>query len=147
LAREHRMRSSLSSHDSSPPLKIKACRHSGKLLLALQLCLAAVGALWATDAIADKDQVWVAQLSDGRQYQIHHRIVQVPDHNDVFLVVNAYYVPGSGEFLWRGDAYTKDGYLKYLAAAPKNACAPSSDHIVQLLNGEWTEFYGSNGNL
>jgi len=98
-----------------------------------------------------KEQVCEAKLADGTRYCIYGRILMAQlDGDDVYIDGRAYYMPGSGEFLWRPTTYTKHGYIGNLKDRPRlfeQLCENSLPHIVQLRDGEWVDFYASNGDI
>jgi hypothetical protein len=94
------------------------------------------------------ERVCKAKLADGTRYSIYGRILKTQlNGNNVYVDGQAYYMPGSGEFLWRGTTYTKHGYITDLRNKPrpsKQLCDDSLRHIVELRDGEWVDFYASN---
>jgi hypothetical protein len=63
-------------------------------------------------------------------------------------MVNAYYKPGSGEFLYHSTIMSKEGYLRdFKNPIASFACKQIGGHVLLLENGEWVEFWGSNGRL
>jgi hypothetical protein len=99
------------------------------------------------------EQVCEAKLADGRRYSVYGRILKTPlNGDDEYVDGRAYYMPGSGEFLWRATTYTKHGYIANLKDRPRlfeqqQLCDNSLRHIVELRDGEWVDFYASNGEI
>lgn len=97
------------------------------------------------------EQVCEARLADGTHYSIYGRILKTQwNGEDVYVDGRAYYMPGSGEFLWRGTTYSKHGYITDIKNRPnpsKQLCDDSLRHIVELRDGEWVDFYASNANI
>jgi hypothetical protein len=97
------------------------------------------------------EQMCEAKLADGRHYSIYGRILKTQlNGEDVYVDGTAYYMPGSGEFLWRGTTYTEHGYITSLEDRPrsfKQVCDGSPWHIVKLRDGEWADFFASNANI
>lgn len=94
------------------------------------------------------EQVCEAKLADGRHYSIYGRVLKTKlNGEDVYVDGQAYYMPASGEFLWRGLTYTEHGYISDLNNRPrpsKQLCDDSPHHIVELRDGEWVDFFASN---
>ena len=97
------------------------------------------------------EQVCEARLANGRHYSIYGRVLKTQlSGEDVYVDGQAYYMPGSGEFLWRATTYTKHGYIANLKDRPRlfeQLCENSLRHIVELRDGEWVDFYASNGDI
>jgi hypothetical protein len=96
--------------------------------------------------VAGTDQTCPAQLPDGSNYEIHFRTLKARwKDRDVFVLVNAYYKPGSGEFLYYSTIISKEGYLRDFKEvwARARTCKPIEGHTVLLEDREWADFWAS----
>jgi hypothetical protein len=91
--------------------------------------------------VAGSDQTCAAQLPNGTNYEVHYRTLKARwEGRDVYVVVNAYYKPGSGEFLYSTSIWSKEAYLRDFKEQAAWPCNPSERHIVFLERGEWADF-------
>jgi len=90
-----------------------------------------------------------AQLASGAHYEVHRAILRWwSGGQELFIDAYAYYMPGSGEFLWRGEAISKHGYLRDLKNRPKLSCTTNPEgSIIRLQDGEWVQIWAGNGNI
>ena len=94
------------------------------------------------------DQTCPAKLADGTNYEFHRRVLKGSLRGQpVFVIVRAYYRPGSGEFLFFSDVESEAGYLRDVKGQPAPACGHAPDfHITLLESGEWADFWATNAN-
>jgi hypothetical protein len=89
-------------------------------------------------------QVCEAKLPDGTNYYVYGRALKARwKGEDVYADLQAYYMPSSGEFLWRETTHSEHGYLEMLkerSNQPRYPCNDSYHHIVQLRDSEWADF-------
>jgi hypothetical protein len=92
------------------------------------------------------DQACRAKLADGTSYDFHRRILRGQwKGQEVFADVRAYYRPGTGEFLFFSDLYSKAGFERDLKDRPALPCGSGPDfHVTLLDSGEWADFWASN---
>ena len=92
-----------------------------------------------------KIEVCHARLSNGKAYDVSVRWLKAREHDkDLYLDLEAYYMPRSGEFLWRETGYSEQAYATIIREQPnrsKSLCDDSSRHIVLLQDSEWADFW------
>lgn len=92
--------------------------------------------------VAGTDRTCPAQLPNGTNYEVHHRRLKARwKDQDVYVGVNAYYKPGSGEFLFNSSISSKEAYLRDFKEQAAWTCEPIKGHVVFLENGEWADFW------
>lgn len=97
-------------------------------------------------------------LEDGTVYEVWQRVFAAEwKGQPVYLRLRAYYKPGSGEFLsWHTGAMSSHGYATEQKEKPGKWGAPCelpnsrdllNKHIALLRDGEWADFWASNGTV
>jgi len=88
-------------------------------------------------------------LPNARRYQVSRRLLHWTEGSeDLYADAIAYYMPGSGEFMWRGTTYTKHGYDSWLKGKPQPAvCKLFAGEFVELRASEWADFSGMSGSI
>ena len=88
-------------------------------------------------------------LPDGRRYQVSRRLLHwIQGSEDWYADAFAYYMPGTGEFMWRGTTYTKHGYDSWVKGKPQPAlCKLFAGEFLELRDGEWADFSGMSGSI
>ena len=91
--------------------------------------------------VPGSDHTCPAQLPDGTKYEVHFRTLKARwQDRDVYVVVQAYYKPNSGEFLFYSSIWQKADYLRNPKGDAEWSCEPGYQSVVLLENGEWVEF-------
>src|SRR5208282_6900389 len=76
--------------------------------------------------VAGTDHTCPAQLPNGTNYEVHYRALKARwKGRDVYVVVYAYYKPGSGEFLYNPSISSKEEYLRDFKKQPAWVCKPT----------------------
>ena len=92
--------------------------------------------------VAGTDLTCPAQLPDGTKYEVHLRTLKARwQGRDVYVVVKAFYKPGSGEFLFYSSVRSKEDYARYSKEQTPWTCKPTDGHVVMLENGELVDFW------
>ena len=96
-------------------------------------------------------KVCKAHLADGTAYDVYIGVLKASLRGEaVYVDVRAYYMPGSGEFLWWEDILSEHGYRttteKERSDSLERVCNPSV-HKVQLRDSEWADFWAESGNI
>jgi len=98
--------------------------------------------------LPEAKETCTAHLPSGQSYEVRRRAFHWKQNgNDVYTDATAYYVRESGEFLWWGQGYTKEGYLKDVKNAPKFDCAALRRITIELQDGELALFFAQNGDI
>jgi hypothetical protein len=88
--------------------------------------------------VAGADHVYSAELPNGTNYEVHYRTLRGQwEGRDVHVVVNAYYKPGSGEFLYYSSIWD---YLRDFNEKVAWVSKPGEGHVALLEDGEWADF-------
>jgi hypothetical protein len=69
------------------------------------------------------------------------------DDGEVYTDATAFYAPASGAFLWWGLGYSKAGYVKYAERSEKLSCTLNPNRIIRVQDGEWVDFWATNGEV
>jgi len=92
--------------------------------------------------VAGTDHTCPAQLPNGTNYEVHYRTLKARwNGREVYVVVNAYYKPGSGEFLYYSSIWSEEKYLHDSKEQAAWTCKPTGRHVVLLENAEWADFW------
>jgi hypothetical protein len=92
--------------------------------------------------VAGTDHTCAAQLPNGTNYEVHYRTLKARwKDRDVYVMVNAYYKPGSGEFLYYSSIRDKETYLRDFKQQVTAPCKPTEGLVALLENGEWADFW------
>lgn len=101
--------------------------------------------------LRDADQMCRATLADGTDYEVWKRVfVTEWEGRPLYVKVQAYYKPGSGEFLSWNTGLSEHGYAsdrKENPPTPGASCELPYNHILSLKDGEWADFWASNGRV
>jgi hypothetical protein len=74
--------------------------------------------------------------------KVHYRTLKARwKDRDVYVMVNAYYKPGSGEFLYYSSIRDKETYLRDFKQQVTAPCKPTEGLVALLENGEWADFW------
>lgn len=98
------------------------------------------------------DRMCRATLGDGTAYEVwNHVLVTEWKAQPLYVKVRGYYRPGSGEFLsWNTGGLSEHGYaseLKENPPKPGDPCELPHHHILLLKDGEWADFWASDGRV
>src|ERR1700688_3703871 len=124
-----------------------------KLLAALALMAMPLGAQSSkTRYLRDADHMCRATLADGSAYEVWNRVLVTEwKAQPLYVKVRAYYRPGSGEFLpWNTGGLSEYGYAGELKENPPKAeasCELPYHHILLLKDGEWADFWATDGRV
>jgi len=93
-----------------------------------------------------------ATLGDGTAYEVWNRVLVTEwKAQPLYVKVRGYYRPGSGEFLpWNAGGLSEHGYASELKENPPKAgasCELPYHHILLLKDGEWADFWASDGRV
>ena len=102
--------------------------------------------------LRDADHMCSATLTDGTAYEMWKRVLVTEwKGQPLYVRVYAYYKPGSGEFLpWNTGGMSEHGYAsasKEDPPKPGASCELPYHHILLLKDGEWADFWASNGTV
>jgi len=91
-----------------------------------------------------------APLGDGTAYAVWNRVLVTEwKARPLYVKVRAYYRPGSGEFLpWNTGGLSEHGYASELEENPPKpgaSCELPYHRILLLKDGEWADFWASDG--
>jgi hypothetical protein len=102
-----------------------------------------------TEFLPHTKQTCASRSANGRELQIQYRGFHWRNREtDVYTGAVAYYVPGSGEFLWWGAGFTtKEAYLKNIGNNDETFCTSKRHDIVLVDDGELVIFYAENGGI
>lgn len=93
--------------------------------------------------VAGSDLTCPAQLANGMNYEVHYRTLKARwQGRDVYVVVTAYYKPGSGEFLYYSSILNQEGQPRDFNEKPMWGCKIKNIDVLLLENGEWVDFWG-----
>jgi hypothetical protein len=124
-----------------------------RFILTLAACVVLVFPLHAKRKaifLSGKEQTCLSGLPSGQKYQMQRRVFRWSQNDgDVYTDAVAYYALGSGEFFWWGQGYTNvdKEYLNNLKKTGKLDCGAARHDILELQDGEWTDFYAENGSI
>ena len=98
------------------------------------------------------DSVCKATLADGTTYEVWDRVLVAEwEGKPSYVPVRALYKPGSGVFLWHWSlGFTDFVNAREIMNKPQKggACLENAEHHVLLLqNGEWLDFWATNGSV
>lgn len=92
-----------------------------------------------------------AKLASGQPYEVQYRDYHWNRNgSDVYTGAVAYYLEGSGEFLWWGASFTRDGYFQYGRNAKtdlKPDCKAPRRDLLELRDGELADFFALNASI
>lgn len=102
--------------------------------------------------LRDADRMCRATLADGTDYEVWERVLVTEwEGRPVYVKVQAYYRPRSGEFLsWNTGGLSEHGYASDRQENPPKAgasCELPYHHILLLKDGEWADFWASDGRV
>ena len=98
--------------------------------------------------LPDPKQTCKARLPSGQLYEVQRRAYHWKQNgSDVYTDATAYYAPGSGEFLWWGMGYTKEGYLKDVKNGPRFDCTALNRITIELQDGELALFFAEDADI
>lgn len=124
--------------------------HSVALLAFVSGCVPLLGQTAPTrktpkaTLVSGTDHTCPARLPDGTKYEIHFRRLKARwQERDHYVVVKAYYVPNSGEFLFYSSIWGKEDYQRDFKEQPPWKCDPSESelHVALLENRQWVDFW------
>jgi hypothetical protein len=98
------------------------------------------------------DRMCSATLTDGTTYELWKRVLGTEwKGQPLYVKVYGYYKPGSGEFLsWNTGGMSEHGYAnepKENPPKPGASCELPYHHILLLKDGEWADFWASDGRV
>ncbi|HTZ32206.1 MAG TPA: hypothetical protein VMH31_07100 [Methylomirabilota bacterium] len=97
--------------------------------------------------LRDTDQMCSSTLADGTAYEIWKRVLVTEWRGQpLYVRLHAYYKPGSGEFLsWNTGGMSEHAYANESKAG--DSCELPYHHILLLKDGEWADFWASDGRV
>jgi hypothetical protein len=99
--------------------------------------------------LPDADRMCKDRLPNVMTYEVWDRVfLSEWEGKPLYVKVHAYYMPDTGEFLWKSTALSEHGYESEPKEKPKKAgraCEKTSGHIVLLEEGEWADFWAERG--
>ena len=101
--------------------------------------------------LADVDRICKASLANGMDYEVWDRVfVSEWEGKPLYVKVHAYYMPETGEFLWKSTGLSEHGYESEPKEKPKKrggACKETYRHMVLLEEGEFADFWAERGRI
>jgi hypothetical protein len=126
-------------------------RWTGLAMILLFAGLPLRGQTSAPRYLPDADRMCKATLPNGMTYEVWDRVFASEwEGKPLYVKVHAYYMPDTGEFLWRSMGLSEHGYAnepKEKAKKAGRACEEKRGEIVLLQDGEWADFWAERGRI
>src|ERR1700688_1136198 len=101
--------------------------------------------------LPDVDRMCRASMENGMKYEIWDRVfVTEWEGKPLYVKLHAYYMPESGNFMWRTTGLSEHGYEREPSEKLKKLggeCKDNYRHIVLLEDGEWVDFWAERGRI
>lgn len=101
--------------------------------------------------LPDVDRMCKDTLPNGMTYEVWDRVfVSEREGKPLYVKVHAYYMPETGEFLWKSTGLSEHGYTGEPKEKPKKAgraCQETYRHSVVLEDGAWADFWAERGRI